>query len=204
MFPFSELTDLSVPRWSFYCTSLLIIYEAERYVPVNVDDTIGYQVRLSCLSFDFLLTPFYRIDQVRDQSPHFLEHCINEYENSQCTSTSNKRHSPLPNHPDHHQLNPYEYIPVRTEDRIDVKMIDHAHTLPTTATTTCSTPGIDESYLYALKSLISHLEGICDDVRNGRLVQISPDLVPPLLKGTKGAQNSQETTLSNPGESTQL
>lgn len=152
-----------------------------------------------------ILTSCSRISQVRDQSPHFLEHCIQEYDNSQCTSASNKRRSPLPNHPDHHQLNPYEYIPVRTDDRIDVKMIDHAHTLPATATTACPTPGIDESYLYALKSLISHLEGICDDVRNGRLVQISPDLVPPLLKGIKGVntQNSMETTLCNTEKSTQ-
>jgi hypothetical protein len=132
---------------------------------------------------------------VRDQSPHFLEHCLEEYDKSQSTPASphSNIHSSLPIPPDHHRLNPYEYLPVRNDERIDVKMIDHAHTLPATAAAASATtkPGVDESYLYSLKSLISHLEEICADVKAGRLVQINPDLAPPLLKGIKGVTVTQ-------------
>jgi hypothetical protein len=74
-------------------------------------------------------------------------------------------------------------------------MIDHAHTLPATAAASATTkPGVDESYLYSLKSLISHLEEICADVKAGRLVQVNPDLAPPLLKGIKGVTVTQSSS----------
>lgn len=76
-----------------------------------------------------------------------------------------------------HQLNPYEYLPVRNDEKIDVKVIDHAHTLPNSSKT------IDESYLYSLQSLISHLEEIYSDIKSNKLVQIDNKLVPALLKG---------------------
>jgi hypothetical protein len=116
--------------------------------------------------------------QVRDQSPHFLERCLEEYDPDSTHSNPS-----LP--PADHQLNSYEYLPVRNDERIDVKMIDHAHTLPAAPASAVAT-GVDESYLYSLRSLISHLEEICADVREGRLVQINPDLASPLLKGLKG------------------
>lgn len=75
-----------------------------------------------------------------------------------------------------HKLNRYQYTPYR-DDKVEVKMIDHAHTLESKT--------IDESYIYSLTSLISYLKEMYTDIRNGNLDEIDLKLGPILKKGTK-------------------
>jgi hypothetical protein len=149
--PFSEacvfISSLSFFSWSFYCSSLLIIYESERYVPVHVGEG-GKEY------------------QVKKDDPHFLEDCEESNEMASCSSSSPQR------------LDHSQFLAVRDE-KVEVKMIDHAHTLPNL------TQSVDESYLYSLQSLISHLEEIYSDIRSQKLIEIDPNLAPSLRKGKK-------------------
>jgi hypothetical protein len=124
--------------WNFYCSSLLIVYEAERYVPVQISAGTQYQPKKG--------------------EPHFLE-------------DSNETLA--------QRLDSSQFLTVRNDEKIEVKMIDHAHTLPNHA------QAVDESYIYSLQSLISHLEAIYSDIRSQKLISLDSNLAASLRKGRR-------------------
>jgi 1D-myo-inositol-tetrakisphosphate 5-kinase/inositol-polyphosphate multikinase len=141
-------------KWHFYCSSLLITYDAEavaRSARVRVLDDISLRHFLLCCVDGKEEGECSREDVTRKNS--FNTEVSSDHEPISTTRKPSlcqqqQQRLGVQRHPsisstshNHHQ------------DLVDVRMIDHAHTL--------ESPGSsDDSYIYSLKSLIRHLESI--------------------------------------------
>ena len=151
-------------KWHFYCSSLLITYDAEVLAACEREERgeLHFPHRhtlLCCMDA--------REEQQYQKSRKGTDSAIKQEEEeteggfdttqsnavkdlerpSSSTTTTSFPPSALYSH-------------CRHQDLVDVRMIDHAHTLE------CSGSN-DESYIYSLQSLIRHLELIIGDTRCG-------------------------------------
>lgn len=140
-------------KWHFYCSSLLITYDAE------------------------VLSSSARAKTAHVSHRHILQHCLDsravEGEEAATGGTLANNHDSKQG-PSSWSLRPHLSPPLqelvassaspacssKCHDLVDVRMIDHAHTLE-------SAGGTDESYIYSIKSLIWHLELIISNIRAG-------------------------------------
>ena len=124
-------------KWHFYCTSLLITYDAE-----------AIQSRPSCESLEM--------------KKHILQLCVDTVDDTSAKtenvligeSFQSSEYLLRPKAKCFSTLNRYQ------ADIVDVRMIDHAHTLE-------SNGKRDEGYIFALKSLIFHIEQIISMCHEG-------------------------------------
>jgi hypothetical protein len=128
-------------KWHFYCSSLLITYDAEGVV-VDEDTrskhVLHRHVLLCCM------------DNVEE------EQGIGGVGSDKETSTTS-----LP----HHYQQATSVCSRRQHD-VDVKIIDHAHTLESSGSN-------DDSYIYSMRSLIRHLKLIILNIRSGNYYEPS-------------------------------
>jgi 1D-myo-inositol-tetrakisphosphate 5-kinase/inositol-polyphosphate multikinase len=132
-------------KWHFYCSSLLITYDAEVNSSPRVNTgTIPHRHFLQCC-----------LDTLREESIDGNSEAAGGggAKNSDLKSAAPPPRSKIQRHRISNSRN-------LSQDIVDVRMIDHAHTL--------QSPGSnDESYIYSLKSLIYHLELIITNIRAG-------------------------------------
>ena len=138
-------------KWNFYSSSLLITYDAEVLAPSEwsrVEHT-GYS--------------------------HFLQNCVESIEKTSSANSSSidgvadkvsgsehsGQHVPIAPRRPQGQLACSPSVFSQHRDIVDVRIIDHAHTLE-------SSGGNDKSYIYSLTSLIRHLELIIQRIRTDR------------------------------------
>jgi len=153
-------------KWHFYCSSLLITYDAEVLAPGVRERKENYPHRhfLQCC-----------LDSQRQgQEGDCADGSENSTKHNNVTVSGQDLHRPqflrIPQ-PTARQVSTESIIPsIRQQDIVDVRIIDHAHTLE-------STGSVDHSYIYSLKSLIRHLEMIITSIRMGGVHYSEPSML---------------------------